>query len=314
MAVVYSLAGKRVWVAGHRGMAGSAIVRRLEREDCRVLTVGHAELDLRDQAATLAWMEANRPQAVFFAAGTVGGILANSTRPAEFLYDNLAMITNAVSASRQTGVEKLLYLGSSCIYPRLAAQPMAEDALLTGPLEPTNEWYAIAKIAGIKLCQAFRRQWGCDFISAMPTNLYGPGDNYHPEHSHVVAALIRRAHEARDAGAPELVIWGTGTPLREFLAADDLADACVFLMKAYSAEAHVNVGTGIEHSIRQLAETVAKVVDYRGRLVFDVSKPDGSPRKLMDVGRMTELGWKAPTGLEDGLRAAYAWYVANLGK
>ncbi len=309
----YSLAGKRVWVAGHRGMAGSAIVRRLEREDCHVLTVGRSEVDLRDQAATLSWMAGARPQAVFFAAGTVGGVMANSTRPAEFLYDNLAMVTNAVSAARQTGVEKLLYLGSSCIYPRLAPQPMAEEALLTGPLEPTNEWYAIAKIAGIKLCQAFRRQWGCDFISAMPTNLYGPGDNYHPEHSHVVAALIRRAHEAKASGAPELVVWGTGTPLREFLAADDLGDACVFLMKSYSAEQHVNVGTGIEHSIRQLAEAVAKVVDYRGRLVFDVSKPDGMPRKVMDVGRMARLGWKASTGLEDGLRAAYAWYLASLG-
>jgi len=313
MSGVYSLAGKRVWVAGHRGMAGSAIVRRLEREDCHVLTVGRSEVDLRDQAATLSWMTGARPQAVFFAAGTVGGIMANSTRPAEFLYDNLAMVTNAVSAARQTGVEKLLYLGSSCIYPRLAPQPMAEEALLTGPLEPTNEWYAIAKIAGIKLCQAFRRQWGCEFISAMPTNLYGPGDNYHPEHSHVVAALIRRAHEAKVSGAPELVVWGTGTPLREFLGADDLGDACVFLMKSYSAEQHVNVGTGIEHSIRQLAEAVAKVVDYRGRLVFDVSKPDGMPRKVMDVGRMARLGWKASTGLEDGLHAAYAWYLANLG-
>jgi len=310
----YSLAGKRVWVAGHRGMAGSAIMRRLEREDCQVLTVGRSEVDLRDQAAILSWMTETRPQAVFFAAGTVGGILANSTRPAEFLYDNLAMITNAVAAARQTGVEKLLYLGSSCIYPRLAPQPMTEDALLTGPLEPTNEWYAIAKIAGIKLCQAFRRQWGCDFISAMPTNLYGPGDNYHPEHSHVVAALIRRAHEAKVSGAPELVVWGTGAPLREFLAADDLADACVFLMTSYSDEPHVNVGTGVEHSIRQLAETIVKVVDYRGRLVFDVSKPDGMPRKVMDVGRMAGMGWRARTGLEDGLRAAYAWYLANLGR
>lgn len=308
---LFPLAGKRVWVAGHRGMAGSAILRRLDAEDCRVLTADSAELDLRDQAATLDWVMEHRPQVVFFAAGKVGGIMANSTQPADFLYENLLMAANAVGAAYRAGVEKLLYLGSSCIYPRLAPQPMVEEALLTGPLEPTNEGYAIAKIAGIKLCQTFRRQYGCDFISAMPTNLYGPGDNYHPEHSHVAAALIRRTHEARWEGAPELVVWGTGAPLREFLAADDLADACVFMMKHYSGESHLNVGTGIEHSIADLARMVAKVVGYEGRLVFDTSKPDGMPRKVMDVGRLAALGWRASTPLEDGLAQAYAWFLAH---
>ncbi len=251
--VPYHLAGKRVWVAGHRGMAGSAIVRRLTSENCEILTVTRAEVDLRRQAEVEAWMGKARPQAVFLAAATVGGILANATRPAEFLYDNLAIETNVIHAARKTGVEKLLLLGSSCIYPRLAPQPMTEEQLLTGPLESTNEWYAVAKIAGIKLCQAYRRQYGCDFVSAMPTNLYGPGDNYDLEQGHVAAALQVKVHRAKLTGAPHIELWGTGTPKREFLFVDDLADALVFLMKHYSGEAHINVGTGEEITIRELA-------------------------------------------------------------
>ncbi|MGH7341901.1 MAG: GDP-L-fucose synthase family protein, partial [Candidatus Rokuibacteriota bacterium] len=255
----YTLKGKRVWVAGHRGMAGSATVRRLASEDCELLTASRDEVDLRRQEAVEAWMAKTRPQAVFVAAATVGGILANSTRPAEFLYDNLAIETNIIHAAWKVGVEKLLLLGSSCIYPRLAPQPMTEDALLTGPLEPTNEWYAVAKIAGIKLCQAYRRQYGCDFIAAMPTNLYGPGDNYDPQSSHVAAAMQVKVHRAKQTGAPSIEIWGSGTPRREFLYVDDLGDALVFLMKRYSAEPHINVGTGSDITVRELAELVAKV-------------------------------------------------------
>ncbi len=307
----YRLKGKRVWVAGHRGMAGSAILRRLQAEDCELVTVGREAVDLRRQAEVEAWMTKTRPQVIFVAAATVGGILANSTRPAEFIYDNLAIEANIIHAAWKTGVEKLLFLGSSCIYPRLAPQPMTEEALLTGPLEPTNEWYAIAKIAGIKLCQAFRRQYGCDFVAAMPTNLYGPGDNYEPQSSHVAAAMQVKVHHAKRAGANTLEIWGSGTPRREFLYVDDLADALVFLIKRYSAEPHINVGTGIDITVRELAELVARVASWQGEFVYDASKPDGTPRKVMDVSRLLALGWRASTPLEEGFRRAYEWYTVN---
>lgn len=310
----FSLKGRRVWVAGHRGMAGSAIVRRLASEDCEILTVGRAEVDLRRQAETEDWLAEARPEAVFLAAATVGGILANDTRPAEFLYDNLAIEANIIHGAYKAGVRKLLFLGSSCIYPRLAPQPISEDALLTGPLEPTNEWYAVAKIAGIKLCQAYRRQYGCDFISAMPTNLYGPGDNYDLVSSHVVAALMVKIHTAKAAGTDAVEVWGTGTPRREFLYVDDLADALIFLMTRYSGEAHLNVGTGTDVTIRELAATIARVVGYSGEFRFDPSKPDGTPRKVMDVSRLAAMGWTASTGLEDGLRKAYDWYLAHAAR
>lgn len=307
----FSLKGKRVWVAGHRGMAGAAIVRRLGSEDCELVSVGREEVDLRRQEQVEKWMADRRPQAVFLAAGTVGGILANDSRPAEFIYDNLAIEANVIHAARQAGVEKLVFLSSSCVYPRLAPQPMTEEALLTGPLEPTNQWYAVAKIAGMKLCQAYRRQYGCDFISAMPTNLFGPGDNYDPDSSHVAAALQVKVHRAKTEGARSIRIWGTGTPTREFLYVDDLADAAVFLMKNYSAESHVNVGTGDETSIRELAGLIARAAGWQGRFEYDPSKPDGMPRKVMDVSRLQALGWKARTPLEEGFRSAYAWYVRN---
>ena len=308
----FRLAGRKVWVAGHRGMAGSALVRRLAEEDCRILTVGRDTVDLRRQAEVEAWLKANAPEVVFVAAGTVGGIHANMTRPAEFLYDNLAIEQNIIHGSYGAGVEKLLFLGSSCIYPRQAEQPLVEDALLTGPLEPTNEWYAIAKIAGIKLCQAYRLQYGCDFISAMPTNLYGPGDNFNLLQGHVAAALIAKIHQAKLGNEASVVVWGSGTPLREFLYVDDLADALVFMMRHYSDTPHLNVGTGQEISIRALAELIAGVVGYRGDIVLDPSKPDGMPRKVMDVGRLTRLGWRAPTTVEDGFHKAYQWYLQNL--
>lgn len=307
----YRLDGKRVYVAGHRGMVGSAILRRLECEDCDVLTAGREALDLRRQADVEAWMTAHRPQAVFVPAATVGGILANDSRPGEFLYDNLMIEANLIHAAWQTKVEKLLFLGSSCIYPKLAPQPMSEDALLTGPLEPTNQWYAVAKIAGIKLCQAYRRQYGCNFISAMPTNLYGPGDNFDLQSSHVLPALIAKMHTARETGAPTVTIWGTGSPRREFLHVDDCADALVHLMKSYSDETHINVGSGTDLTIRELADLVRKVVGYEGKIVCDPSKPDGTPRKLMDVSRLAARGWTAQIGLEDGIRGVYAWYLAN---
>jgi GDP-L-fucose synthase len=310
----YALKGKRAWVAGHRGMAGSAIVRRLAQEDCELLTVSRDEVDLRRQEAVEAWMAKTRPQAVFVAAATVGGILANSTRPAEFLYDNLAIETNIIHAAWKVGVEKLLLLGSSCIYPRLAPQPMSEEALLTGPLEPTNEWYAVAKIAGIRLCQAYRRQYGCDFIAAMPTNLYGPGDNYDPQSSHVAAAMQVKVHRAKQTGAKTLEIWGSGTPRREFLYVDDLADALAFLMTRYSEERHINVGTGIDITVRDLAELVAKVAGWHGQFVYDRSKPDGMPRKVMDVSRLKALGWQAKTPLEEGFSRAYRWYVDEVAE
>jgi GDP-L-fucose synthase len=305
----FELKGKTVFVAGHRGMAGSAIVRRLASEDVDILTAGRAELDLRDQAAVFDWFARKKPQAVFLAAAKVGGIVANNTLRAEFLYDNLAIAANVIHAAYLNGVEKLMFLGSSCIYPKLAPQPLREDYILTGPLEVTNEPYAIAKIAGIKMAEAYRSQYGCDFISVMPTNLYGPGDNYHPEFSHVVAALIRRFHEAKLTGAASVVVWGTGTPRREFLYVDDMADACVHLMKTYSHAGMVNIGTGEDISIAEFARVVARVVGYAGEIRYDTSRPDGTPRKLLDVGRLTALGWRARTALEQGIRLAYTAYL-----
>ncbi|WP_085810397.1 GDP-L-fucose synthase [Sphingomonas sp. TZW2008] len=307
----YDLAGKRVFVAGHRGMVGSAIVRRLASEHCEVLTAGRAELDLKDQAAVRAWFAANQPDAVFLAAAKVGGILANDSFPADFLYDNLMIEANVIEAAHVHGVEKLLFLGSSCIYPKMAPQPITEDALLTGPLEPTNEWYAIAKIAGIKLAQAYRRQHGRDFISAMPTNLYGPGDNYDLKGSHVLPALIRKAHEAKLAGADSIEIWGTGTPRREFLHVDDLADACVFLMRTYSDDGHVNVGSGSDVTIFELAQMVCDAIGFTGRIVTDPTKPDGTPRKLMDSALLTNQGWHRRIALPDGIASAYAAFLRD---
>jgi len=306
MATPYDLTGKRVFVAGHRGMVGGALVRRLASEGCEVLTASRAELDLTDQHAVRDWFAAERPQAVFLAAAKVGGIHANNSYPVDFLAQNLQLQTNVITSAHDSGVEKLLFLGSSCIYPKFAEQPIREEALLTGPLEPTNEWYAIAKIAGIKLCQAYRRQYGADFISAQPTNLYGPGDNYDLANSHVLPALLRKFHEAKEAGAPEVVVWGTGTPLREFLHVDDLADALVFLMKVYSDEVPLNVGSGVEVSIRELAEMIAKVVGYDATLTWDSSKPDGTPRKLMDSSRLHALGWNRARGLEDAVDSTTA--------
>lgn len=307
----FDLAGRRVWVAGHRGMAGSAIARRLSREDCELVTATRSELDLLHQADVEAWMAAKRIDVVFLAAATVGGILANSTRPAEFLYENLVIETNIIHAARITGVKKLLFLGSSCIYPRMAEQPMREEALLTGALEPTNEWYAIAKIAGIKLCQAYQRQYGCDFVSVMPTNLYGSGDRYDSEGGHVVAALIMKIHAAKMEGRQTVELWGTGNPKREFLFSGDLADACVFVMKNYSGELFLNVGTGQDITILELAQSIAKTVGWHGTFTFDTSKPDGMPRKVMDVSRLRALGWTASTDFEAGMKEAYQWYVAN---
>jgi GDP-L-fucose synthase len=309
----YDLAGKTVWVAGHRGMVGSAVARRLASEPCTVVDTGEVRVDFRRQAEVEAWVGEARPDVVVLAAAKVGGILANDTYPAEFLYDNLVIETNIIEASRSTGVEKLILLGSSCIYPRLAPQPMSEDALLTGALEPTNQWYAVAKIAGIKLCQAYRRQYGCDFISCMPTNLYGPGDNFDLKTSHVIPALMRRIDEAKRTGAPTVEIWGTGEPRREFLHVDDLADAVVFLLESYSDEEHVNVGTGIDVTIAELARLIADVVGYTGEFAFDTSRPDGTPRKLLDVSRLTALGWRARTGLRDGLAETHAWFRRHAG-
>lgn len=307
----YDLRDKRVWVAGHRGMVGAALVRRLARSGCEILTAGRDQVDLVRQDAVERWMARERPHAVLLAAARVGGIVANDTRPAEFIYDNLMIEANVVHAAWQTGVEKLLFLGSTCIYPRLAAQPLAEDALLTGPLEPTNEWYAVAKIAGIKLCQAYRRQHGAHFISAMPTNLYGPHDNYDLLHSHVVGALMVKIHRAKLAGAQSVEIWGTGTPRREFLHVDDCADACVFLLENYDDAGIVNIGVGDDVTITEFAETLARVIGWTGRFDYDRSRPDGTPRKLVDTARINALGWRARVGLEDGLRSAYAWFLAN---
>lgn len=302
---LYNLQGKRVWVAGHRGMVGSAIVRRLEAEHCEIVTVARDEVDLRNQQQVSDWVSANKPQAVFLAAAKVGGILANDTRPAEFLYENLMIEANIIEASYRAGVEKLLFLGSSCIYPKFAEQPITEDALLTGALEPTNEWYAIAKIAGIKLAQAYRKQYGCDFISAMPTNLYGPGDNFDLTSSHVLPALIRKAHEAKMRGDTEMVIWGTGTPRREFLHADDCADALVFLMKTYSDESHVNVGSGEDISILDLTKLICEIVGFEGEIKHDLSKPGGTPRKLMSADKLRAMGWKPTVDLAGGVDATY---------
>src|SRR5580704_2121354 len=305
----FELKGKTVFVAGHRGMAGSALMRRLAQENVELLTVGRREVDLRDQTAVFGWFAAKRPRVVFLAAAKVGGIVANNTLRAEFIYDNLIIATNVIHAAHVNGAEKLMFLGSSCIYPKLAAQPLREDSMLTGPLEMTNEPYAIAKIAGIKMVEAYRCQYACDFINVMPTNLYGPGDNYHPEYSHVVAALIRRFHEAKISGVSNVVVWGTGTPRREFLYVDDLADACIHLMKNYSGDELVNIGTGKDITIAEFARVVAATVGYTGEISYDRSKPDGTPQKLLDVGRLAGLGWRALTSLEDGIRLAYQAYL-----
>jgi GDP-L-fucose synthase len=313
--VIFPLSGRRVWVAGHSGLAGSAVVRRLAaRGDVEVLTVGHDALDLTRQTAVEDWLAATRPDVVILAAAKVGGILANATMPALFLRDNLAIQGNVIDAAHRSGVKKLLFLGSSCLYPRQAPQPMREEDLLSGPLEPTNEGYAVAKIAGLTMCRAYRRQYGADFVSVMPSNLYGPGDTYHPEHAHVPAALIRRFHDAKEAGAAEAVIWGSGRPRREFLCADDLAEACLFVLERYSGEQPLNVGTGQDMTIADFAALVADVVGFRGRLVFDPAHPDGAPRKLLDVSRLAALGWRARIPLRDGLASAYADFLNGGGR
>jgi GDP-L-fucose synthase len=310
---VFDLAGRRVFVAGHGGMVGRAIVRRLEREGVTLVAPDRSAVDYRRQAPVEDWMAQARPEVVFLAAARVGGILANSSFPAQFLYDNLMIEANIIEAAKRTGVAKLVFLGSSCIYPRDAAQPIAEAALLTGPLEPTNQWYALAKIAGIKLAEAYRREYGCDFISAQPTNLYGPFDNFDLAGSHVIPALIRKAHEAKVDGAKTLSVWGSGRPLREFLYVDDLADALVHLAKTYSDEGFVNVGSGEEVSIGDLARLVAEVVGFDGDVQFDATKPDGTARKLVDVSKLQAMGWRHTTHLRDGLTKTYAWFLANQG-
>jgi len=310
---MYDLKGKRVWVAGHRGMVGAALVRRLASEGCEIVTAGRDRVDLTRQAEVEAFTRETKPHAVILAAAKVGGILANDTFPADFLLDNLLIETNVMRASQEQGAEKFLFLGSSCIYPKFADQPIHEDALLTGPLEPTNEWYAIAKIAGIKIGQALRRQDGADFISAMPTNLYGPGDNFDLKSSHVLPALIRKAHEAKVRGDSEIVVWGTGTPRREFLHVDDCADALVFLLKTYSADEHVNVGSGEDLSILELTQLVCRVVGFEGKIVHDLTKPDGTPRKLMDSGKLLAMGWRPRIALEAGIADTYRQYVALAG-
>lgn len=310
---LYPLQGKRVWVAGHRGMVGAALVRRLEREGCTVLTTSRGETDLTKQAEVDRYVTSAKPQAIFMAAAKVGGILANDTYPAEFLYQNLMIAANVTQAAHANGVEKMLFLGSSCIYPKFAPQPMREDALLTGPLEPTNEWYAVAKIAGIKLAQSYRRQYGANYISAMPTNLYGPGDNFDLNSSHVIPALIRKAHEAKLANAESFQIWGTGSARREFLHVDDCADALVLLMRTYDGYEHVNVGYGEDVSIADVAQMVADAVGFKDAITKDPSKPDGTPRKLMDISRLTSMGWSPKIDLPAGLRDAYRWYLENRG-
>jgi GDP-L-fucose synthase len=307
----FELLGRRIWVAGHRGMVGSAIVRRLALEGCQILTVSRGSVDLCEQAAVRTWMDNQRPDAIFLAAAKVGGILANDTRPAEFLYDNLAIQMNVIEAARRTGVAKILLLGSSCIYPKMAAQPILESALLTGALEPTNEAYAIAKIAGIKLGQAYRRQYGCNIISAMPTNLYGPFDNFDLTSSHVLPALMRKIHNAKLNGG-DVPIWGTGEPYREFLHVDDLADACVHLMKTYASQDIINVGTGEDLRIRELAELIAEIVGFEGRFVYDADKPDGTPRKRLDVNRLKHTGWQARIPLREGITSTYQWFLQNV--
>lgn len=308
----FSLKGKKVWVVGHRGMVGSAVSRRLVSEQCNILNVTRSDLDLTRQSDVENWVMQNKPDVVFLCAARVGGILANSTYPAEFIRDNLLIEANVIDASWKAGVEKLLFLGSSCIYPKMAPQPMREEDLLTGPLEPTNEWYAIAKIAGIKMCQAYRKQYGCDFISAQPTNLYGIGDNFDLQTSHVIPALMAKAHAAKLSNAKKMEVWGSGKPLREFLLVDDLADALVFLMKNFSGEIQVNVGSGQETSIREIVEIVADVVGFKGELEFDASKPDGTPRKLVDTTRINQMGWRASTPLREGLKQTYKWFLENV--
>ena len=310
--MTYDLTNKRIYVAGHRGMVGAALVRRLASEGCIVLTAGRGDVDLKRQAEVESWVAAQKPDAVIVAAAKVGGILANDSLPADFLYDNLMIEANLAEASHRAGVEKLLFLGSSCIYPRLAPQPMREDSLLTGPLEPTNEWYAVAKIAGIKLAQAYRKQHGADYISAMPTNLYGPHDNFDLKSSHVLPALLRKAHEAKVAGVRSMEIWGTGAAYREFLHVDDCADALVFLLKHYSGHEHVNVGSEQEISIYGLAKLICEVVELDAEIVTDASKPDGTPRKLMDGTRLKEMGWRPKINLRDGIAATYRWYLDNV--
>ncbi|HJU16538.1 MAG TPA: GDP-L-fucose synthase [Stellaceae bacterium] len=305
---LFRLQGRRVFVAGHRGMVGAALTRRLAQEDCEVLTVGREAVDLRDQKAVARWFDKERPEAVFLAAARVGGIHENDTRPGDFLYDNLAIATHVIEAARRTGVAKLMFLGSSCIYPRLAPQPMPESCLLTGPLEPTNQWYAIAKIAGLKLCQAYRRQYGCDFVSVMPTNLYGPNDNFDLLSSHVLPALIAKIDAAARQGRDTVEIWGTGRPRREFLHIADLADALVFLMQHWSDAEPINIGTGTDITITDLAGLIADIVGFKGRFVFDPAKPDGTPRKLLDVSKLTALGWRPKIDLAEGIRQTYDWY------
>ena len=312
--LLFDLRGKRVFVAGHKGMVGSAIVRRLANEGCQILTADRQTLDLTNQKSTEDWLTQMRPDAIFLAAGLVGGIYANNTYPADFIANNLAIALNVIRGAYAIGVKKLLALGSSCIYPKLAPQPMTEDALLTGPLEPTNEWYAIAKIAAIKLCEAYRKQHGCDFISVMPTNLYGPNDNYHPQNSHVPPALTRRFHEAKLSNAPTVTVWGTGAPRREFLAVDDTADACVFVMKHYSDFGFLNIGTGEDVTIGDFARQVSDVVGYKGKIVFDTSRPDGPPQKLLNVSKIKKLGWSPKIGLHEGLAQAYADFLATGGR
>jgi GDP-L-fucose synthase len=311
---LFDLKGKRVYVAGHNGMAGSALVRRLRAEDCEIITAERKVLDLTRQADTERWLEQNKPDAVFLAAGHVGGIYANDTFPADFIAENLAIGLNVIRGSFKAGVKKLLALGSSCIYPKFAPQPMPEESLLTGPLEPTNEWYAIAKIAAIKLCEAYRKQYGADFVSVMPTNLYGPGDNYHPQNSHVPAALIRRFHEGKVSNAPFVTVWGTGNPRREFLCSDDLADACVLVMKHYSDFGFLNVGTGKDITIAEFAEMISDIVGYQGKIIFDKSRPDGPPQKLLDVSKIKALDWMPKVPLRDGLAIAYADFLRGEGR
>jgi GDP-L-fucose synthase len=303
--------GKRIWVAGHNGMVGSALLRRLADEGGEIITATRQDADLTRQDEVEKWMLNMRPHAVFVPAAKVGGILANATYPADFIYNNLMIAANIIHTSYKAGVEKLLFLGSSCIYPKMAPQPIPEQALLTGPLEPTNEWYAMAKIAGIKLCQAYRKQYGCDFISAMPTNLYGPGDNFDLETSHVIPALLRKAHEAKQLGDAEITIWGSGSPRREFLHVDDCADALVHLMKNYSDDIHVNVGSGSDLTILELAEAIAEVIGFTGNIVKDTTKPDGTPRKLMQADKLKAMGWYPKISLKEGLASTYNWYLEH---
>lgn len=309
--MLFPLVGKKIFVAGHRGMVGSALVRRLEGEGCELLLATRAELDLLDQAATAAWMKREKPDAVIIAAAKVGGILANQNYPTDFLYENLLIATNCIGAAHAADVDRLLFLGSSCIYPKFAEQPIKEEALLTGPLESTNEWYAVAKIAGIKLCQAFRLQYGRDYIAAMPTNLYGPGDNFDLQSSHVLPALIRKVHTAKLEGSDHVTIWGTGSPRREFLHADDCADACVHLLSNYSDLTHVNVGSGEDITILELTKMVCDVIGFRGTINHDLTKPDGTPRKLMCADRLRSRGWSPRISLQDGIAETYRWFVHN---